>query len=156
MTASRRTELGDFLRSRREKLRPQAVGLSLQKARRTPGLRREEVAERAGISVDWYTRLEQGRTVTPSASTLEALAQALSLSDVEGAHLRALAHGQPPRTFRREAVPQPLSHLLNGLPQPAYLTGQRWDVLAWNAAAEALFGFGPLRRGQSATSCCTC
>jgi transcriptional regulator with XRE-family HTH domain len=73
----KQSELGDFLRSRREKLTPKAVGLPSGRRRRTPGLRREEVAELAGIGVDWYIRLEQGRTVSPSAATVAALACAL-------------------------------------------------------------------------------
>ena len=72
-----RSELGDFLRSRRERLSPKAVGLAAGRRRRTPGLRREEVAELAGIGVDWYVRLEQGRTVNPSVTTVDALALSL-------------------------------------------------------------------------------
>ena len=71
-----RNELGDFLRSRRERLTPRAAGLPTGRRRRTPGLRREEVAELAGIGVDWYVRLEQGRSVSPSAATIDALARA--------------------------------------------------------------------------------
>src|ERR1044072_8032912 len=89
-TNSRQSELGDFLRSRRQKLTPKAVGLPIGRRRRTPGLRREEVAELAGIGVDWYIRLEQGRTVSPSAATIDALARALRLSKAEHKHLRAL------------------------------------------------------------------
>src|SRR5207253_2843643 len=86
----RQSELGDFLRSRREKLMPKAVALPSGRRRRTPGLRREEVAELAGIGVDWYIRLEQGRTVSPSAATIDALARALRLGKAEHKHLRAL------------------------------------------------------------------
>src|SRR5215211_8157106 len=89
-TNSRQSELGDFLRSRRQKLTPKAVGLPIGRRRRTPGLRREEVAELAGIGVDWYIRLEQGRSVSPSVTTVDALARALRLTKVEHAHLRAL------------------------------------------------------------------
>src|SRR5438876_3617037 len=85
-----RNELGDFLRSRREKLTPRAAGLPIGRRRRTPGLRREEVAELAGIGVDWYIRLEQGRSVSPSVTTIDALARALRLGKAEHAHLRAL------------------------------------------------------------------
>src|SRR6201992_984068 len=81
-------ELGDFLRSRRERLTPKAVGLSGGQRRRTAGLRREEVAELAGIGVDWYVRLEQGRSVTPSVTTVDALARALRLNKTEHSHLR--------------------------------------------------------------------
>src|SRR3978361_162784 len=97
----RHSELGDFLRSRREKLTPKAVGLPGGRRRRTPGLRREEVAERAGIGVDWYIRLEQGRTVSPSVTTLDALARALRLSKAEHNHLRALARDADRRPFSR-------------------------------------------------------
>ena len=91
MADPRRSEFGDFLRSRREKLTPKAVGLPPGRRRRTAGLRREEVAELAGIGVDWYIRLEQGRTVSPSVTTIDALARALRLSKAEHAHLRALS-----------------------------------------------------------------
>jgi transcriptional regulator with XRE-family HTH domain len=131
--------LGDFLRSRREKLPPEAVGLGGGRRRRTPGLRREEVAELAGISVDWYTRLEQGRAVSPSSSTIDALARALGLSKTDHAHLRALARDAHRRAFSREKVPDALRHLVESLDRPAYIIGQRWDVLAWNAAAVDIF-----------------
>src|SRR6266487_6263679 len=104
-TNSRQSELGDFLRSRRQKLTPKAVGLPVGRRRRTPGLRREEVAELAGIGVDWYIRLEQGRSVSPSAATIDALARALRLGKAEHAHLRALASGTKRRAFTREIVP---------------------------------------------------
>ncbi len=130
-----RSELGDFLRSRREKLSPQGVGLSSGRRRRTPGLRREEVAELAGIGVDWYIRLEQGRAVTPSVTTVDALAGALRLGKVEHAHLRALARNHDRGAFTRETVPDAIRRLVESLDQPAYVTGRRWDVLAWNAAA---------------------
>ena len=145
MPASRHSELGDFLRSRREKLNPEHLGVSPQRKRRTPGLRREEVAELAGISADWYTRLEQGRTVQPSISTLDALARALRLSKTEQRHLRALALGPRQRAFVRENVPDSLRRMVESLNSPAYLTGPRWDVLAWNAAAcDILTDFGSL------------
>jgi transcriptional regulator with XRE-family HTH domain len=80
MTTARQSELGDFLRSRRQKLTPKLVGIAIGRRRRTPGLRREEVAELAGIGVDWYIRLEQGRSVSPSTTTIDALARALQLS----------------------------------------------------------------------------
>ncbi|MEU1985595.1 helix-turn-helix transcriptional regulator [Nocardia sp. NPDC019395] len=131
--------LGDFLRSRRERLTPEAVGLPVRSRRRTPGLRREEVAELAGIGVDWYIRLEQGRAVTPSASTVDALAGALHLDDTEREHLRALAGGPARADFVRERVPSGLRRLVESLEHPAYITGRRWDVLAWNAAAVELF-----------------
>jgi len=139
-----RNELGDFLRSRRDRLTPKAVGLPLGRRRRTPGLRREEVAELAGIGVDWYIRLEQGRSVSPSVATVDALARALRLSKIEHAHLKALTRVAARRAFVREIVPDALSRLVEGLSQPAYITGRRWDVLVWNKAAEEIFAFGQL------------
>ena len=103
------------------------------------GLRREEVAERAGIGIDWYIRLEQGRTVRPPQSTIDALARALQLNKTEHVHLRALARAPKRMPFQRETAPQPLRHLIESLNLPAYVTGRRWDVLAWNAAAQDVF-----------------
>jgi transcriptional regulator with XRE-family HTH domain len=134
------SELGDFLRSRREKLSPSALGLAKRRRRRTPGLRREEVAELAGIGVDWYIRLEQGRAARPSVTTVDSLARALRLSKEERAHLRALAERRDRRPFARETAPEPMRRLIESLNQPAYITGRRWDVLAWNAAAAEIFG----------------
>ncbi|SHK20028.1 transcriptional regulator, XRE family [Bradyrhizobium lablabi] len=146
MADPRRSEFGDFLRSRREKLTPKAVGLPIVgRRRRTAGLRREEVAELAGIGVDWYIRLEQGRTVSPSVTTIDALARALRLSKAEHGHLRALARDADRRAFARESVPEPLRRLVEGLNQPAYITGRRWDILVWNKAADDIFAFGRLR-----------
>ena len=144
MADPRRSEFGDFLRSRREKLSPKAVGLPTGRRRRTAGLRREEVAELAGIGVDWYIRLEQGRTVSPSVTTIDALARALRLGKAEHAHLRALASDVDRRAFSRENVPDAIRRLVDNLNQPAYITGRRWDVLAWNAAAEEIFAFSRL------------
>ena len=140
----RQSELGDFLRSRREKLTPKAVGLPIGRRRRTPGLRREEVAELAGIGVDWYIRLEQGRTVSPSAATIDALARALRLSKAEHRHLRALTQSRDRRAFVPETVPPAVRRTIDGLNLPAYVTGRRWDILAWNAAADDIFSFSRL------------
>ncbi|MET4067650.1 transcriptional regulator with XRE-family HTH domain [Bradyrhizobium sp. S3.2.6] len=144
MADPRRVEFGDFLRSRREKLSPKTVGLPAGTRRRTAGLRREEVAQLAGIGVDWYIRLEQGRTVSPSVTTVDALARALRLSKTEHAHLKDLARDGARGAFTREIVPPPILRLVESLPHPAYITGRRWDVLAWNAAAEEIFAFGRL------------
>jgi transcriptional regulator with XRE-family HTH domain len=138
------SELGDFLRSRREKLSPKAMGLASARRRRTPGLRREEVAELAGIGVDWYIRLEQGRTVSPSASTIDALARALRLSKAEHSHLRALTRNAGRRAFSPESVPGTIRRMIDQLDQPAYVTGRRWDILAWNKAANDIFAFDRL------------
>jgi len=130
MADARRIEFGDFLRSRREKLSPKTVGLAAGRRRRTSGLRREEVAELAGIGVDWYVRLEQGRTVNPSITTVDALAR-----DADR------------RAFAIESVPDAIRRVVEGLNSPAYITGRRWDLLVWNAAAEETFGFS--RFGES-------
>src|SRR5512147_88135 len=118
MADPRRSEFGDFLRSRREKLTPKAVGLPAGRRRRTAGLRREEVAQLAGIGVDWYIRLEQGRTVSPSVTTIDALARALRLSKTEHAHLRALARDGTRAAFAREIVPPPIRRMIESLRQP--------------------------------------
>lgn len=144
MADPRRVEFGDFLRSRREKLSPKTVGLPVGQRRRTAGLRREEVAQLAGIGVDWYIRLEQGRTVSPSVTTVDALARALRLSKTEHAHLKDLARDGTRGAFTREVVPPAILRLVESLPHPAYITGRRWDVLAWNEAAEEIFAFGRL------------
>ena len=141
MTETQSKELGHFLRSRREKLTPKAVGLAGGQRRRTAGLRREEVAELAGIGVDWYVRLEQGRSVRPSAATIDALARALRLNRAEQAHLKALTRTVANGAFERETVPDAVRRIVEGLNQPAYLTGRRWDVLAWNAGAAEIFAF---------------
>ena len=135
-----RSGLADFLRSRRGRLTREAVGLAGGRRRRTPGLRREEVAELAGIGVDWYVRLEQGRPVSPSSATVDALARALRLDKAEHAHLRTLALAPRRTAFVRETLPETLARVVESLDQPAYVTGRRWDVLAWNAAASTLFG----------------
>src|SRR5580658_3746362 len=142
-TAARRRQFGEFLRSRRERLTPSAVGLPDGFRRRTPGLRREEVALLARVGATWYTWLEQGRDVRPSAEVLTALADALRLDAAERRHLFVLNDRPPPerRPTGPEQVEQPLLRMLDSLTsQPAYVLGRRWDVLAWNRAAESLFG----------------
>lgn len=136
------TTLGEFLRSRRARLRPEDVGLKpLPTRRRVPGLRREEIAQLAGVSVDYYVRLEQGRGIHVSDAVLEAVANALRLADDERAHLRNLA--RPSRTARRSGPPQrvrpQLRQLLDAMTDvPAFVVGRRTDVLAWNALGAAL------------------
>jgi len=136
--------LADFLRSRRQGLDPTALGISSTRRRRTPGLRREEVAERAGISCEWYVKLEQGRDVSASQATIAALARALVLDVGETAHLRKLASKGMAPSFERETVPDTVSAIVHGLAEPAYVTGERWDVLCWNAAADRIFGFSAM------------
>jgi len=135
--------LGNFLRARRERLDPGTSGTARGR-RRTPGLRREEVAETAGISTEWYIKLEQGRAVAPSPTTIDALARALGLNAVEHAHLRRLADVKSQPAFFREKVPSTIERFVDSLPHPAYITGRRWDILAWNDAAARLFEFGEM------------
>ncbi|HWO66977.1 MAG TPA: helix-turn-helix transcriptional regulator [Umezawaea sp.] len=135
--------LGEFLRSRRTRLTPKEVGLPDGRRRRTPGLRREEVAELADIGVDWYVRLEQGRAVSPSPATIDALARALLLDDTERAHLEALARNGKRGPFERETVPEATRRVVEAMAEPAYVTGRRWDLLVCNAAAVGLFGEKP-------------
>jgi transcriptional regulator with XRE-family HTH domain len=140
---ARRRELAAFLRSRRASLTPKDVGLPEGFRRRTPGLRREELAMLAGVGTTWYTWLEQGRDVRPSAQVLAALADALRLDDAERQHLFTLNNRQSPlpSSTAPECVEEPLKRMLANLTlQPAYVLGRRWDVLAWNRAAEILFG----------------
>ncbi|TDD50588.1 helix-turn-helix domain-containing protein [Saccharopolyspora elongata] len=135
-------ELGAFLRSRRARLKPEDVGLvSYGVRRRVPGLRREELAQLAGVSVAYYTRLEQGQSRNASAEVLDAIARALRLDDTEQAHLRDLA--RPVRAKRRtprpESVRPRLRHLLDSMDAvPALVIGRRNDVLAWNRLGHAL------------------
>ena len=131
---------GDSRRARRTRLNRDGGGEATRRRRRTPGLKREEVAQRAGISAEWYVKLEQGRAVSPSVETVEALGRALRLDPTELAHLRSLARAGGRQPLRREDAPDALRRLVASLPEPAYLTGQRWDVLAWNDAAATLFG----------------
>jgi transcriptional regulator with XRE-family HTH domain len=137
-----RTELGRTLRTWRERLRPADLGLPAGTRRRTPGLRREEVAQVAGISVDYLTRLEQGRGPHPSDAVLGALARALRLSTDERDHLFALGGVRPPAPGTISAEPRPsLLRLMDRLTDlPALLLNARLDVLAWNAMAAALLG----------------
>src|SRR4051794_26840161 len=133
-------ELGSLLRSRRERLTPDEVGLPRGTRRRTRGLRREEVARLAAISPTYYTFLEQGRDVHPSVQVLDALAGALRLSAAERAHLHVLARRDPPAPPAPAAVSPALGALVARLdPHPAYVTGPRFDVLAWNGAVRLLW-----------------
>jgi transcriptional regulator with XRE-family HTH domain len=132
--------LGAYLKNRRTKIDPAAFGLSSAR-RRTPGLRREEVAQRAHISPTWYTCLEQGRGGAPSADVLDRLAQALILTDTEREHLFLLGLGRPPeaRYQRSPGVTPRLQRVLDTLdPSPALIRTATWDVVAWNRAATVL------------------
>jgi transcriptional regulator with XRE-family HTH domain len=134
------TLLGTYLKDRRAKLDPAAFGFT-PKRRRTPGLRREEVAQRAHISPTWYTWLEQGRGGAPSADVLERIARALMLTDVEREHLFLIGLGRAPdvRYRRSEGVTPRLQRVLDALePCPALIRTAIWDVIAWNRAATVM------------------
>ncbi|MDJ1133893.1 helix-turn-helix transcriptional regulator [Streptomyces iconiensis] len=141
-------ELAAFLRTRRERLDPRDFGLpSRRQARRTPGLRREEVAELAGVSIDYVVRLEQGRGLRPSADVVEALAQALRLAPDERVYLFNLARQRPRNTDKAAATAAPpLARLVADLsPLPAMLMNHRYDILAWNSEmARLLMDFDTL------------
>jgi transcriptional regulator with XRE-family HTH domain len=134
------TLLGAYLKDRRAKLDPAAFGFPPER-RRTPGLRREEVAQRANISPTWYTWLEQGRGGAPSADVLDRIARALMLTDVEREHLFLLGLGRPPEVRYRkdEGVTPRLQRVLDALePSPALIRTAIWDVVAWNRAATVM------------------
>lgn len=136
-----RTELADFLRARRDSVTPEQVGLPLGNTpRRTPGLRREEVAMLAGVSITWYTWLEQGRRINASPDVLTAIGRALQLDEAGHEHLLALAHpSSTPIEAPREA-PTALVRLIDSMePAPAAVLGPRWEFLAWNPAQARLY-----------------
>lgn len=144
-------EIGDFLRSRRARISPEDVGLNSYGRRRVPGLRREEVAQLAGVSVDYYIRLEQGRGPSVSDAVLDAIARVLRLDETEHAHLRTVA-----RPKARKASAPSVRRVRPGLRllldlfdrAPAFVLGRRMDVLAWNALGDALGGFSGLPAGE--------
>ncbi|MEU9318541.1 helix-turn-helix transcriptional regulator [Streptomyces sp. NPDC048295] len=137
-------DLGDFLRSRRARIQPEEVGLQAYGRRRVPGLRREEVAQLAGVSVDYYIRLEQGRGPSVSDTVLDAIARVLRLDETEHTYLRTVA-----RPRARASAPAGAQRVRPGLrllldsltAAPAFVLGRRMDVLAWNALGDALVGF---------------
>src|SRR5919197_4859670 len=139
--------LGLYLKDRRSRLDPAAFGFPPER-RRTPGLRREEVAQRANISPTWYTWLEQGRGGAPSADVLDRIARALMLTDVEREHLFLLGLGRPPqvRYQAAEGVTPRLQRVLDRLElSPAYVKTSTWDIIAWNhAASVVLADYGAL------------
>ncbi|WP_199635297.1 helix-turn-helix transcriptional regulator [Serratia sp. PAMC26656] len=140
-----RQDLADFLRQKREKLSPQAVGLPSGNRRRTPGLRREEVAALAGVGLTWYTWLEQGREINASVDFLENLARVLKLDATARYHLFLLAHQRPPVPVGHQwcQVSPLVRRLLDDLQlRPAYVMNLSWDIIAWNPAAERLFAIG--------------
>lgn len=159
MTAPRtltrtREDLAEFLRKHREKIAPEEMGLPRGRRRRTPGLRREEVAALAGVGLTWYTWLEQGRDISVSATFLDNLSKALKLDAAERRHLFLLTHQRLPSELGKTwcSVPPLVQTLMDDLPtRPAYILNLRWDVLAWNGAADKLFNFSyyaPERRNM--------
>ena len=139
--ATRRRELGVFLRSRRERITPHSLGLPVAARRRAPGLLREEVAQLAGIGVTWYTWLEQGRNIRASAQVLEAVARTLRLDRDERAHLFALAGAPASPTVGDYAVDEPTRRVLDAvLPLPACVQNAKYDLLAYNPAYARLIG----------------
>jgi len=142
----RRAELAAFLRSRRERISPEQAGLAPGTRRRTPGLRREEVAQLAGVGVTWYTWLEQGRPIKASAQVLTAVARTLLLDPAEREHLFRLADIPDAAGAAGtggagcEQVPPEVQQILDALvPLPASVLNERFDLLAWNAAYEVLW-----------------
>lgn len=146
----RRAELADFLKTRRARLRPEQFGLPIVGRRRTPGLRRDEVAQLAGVGVSWYTWLEQGRDITVSDQVLESLASVLQLDTEERGHLFFLARGMVPVADGNYQADSPLTSghqaVLDALgTSPAYLMDQFFNVIAWNESACRVFGDFALR-----------
>ena len=143
--------LGAYLRNRRTKLDPASLGIAAGR-RRTAGLRREEVAQRANISATWYTWLEQGRGGSPSADVLDRIARALMLTEIEREHLFLVGLGRPPEIRYRgsDAITPRLQRLLDALAcSPAIIRTATWDVVAWNrAAASVLTDYGSLPSNQ--------
>lgn len=139
---TRRAELSKFLKARRARLSPATVGLQSGPRRRTPGLRREEVAERAGVGLTWYTWLEQGRDIRVSPQVLAAVARALQLTPAERAHLFRLAGHAPPVAEVATSISPRLRRILDlWEPFPAHVSGRRRDVLAWNRVSDAIHGW---------------
>jgi transcriptional regulator with XRE-family HTH domain len=137
-----RHALAAFVADLRARTRPEDAGLAAGTRRRTPGLRREEVAQLAGVGLTWYTWFEQGRDIQVSADFIERLCRAFRLNGTERAHLFALAqHRPPPHLPVPDAEVSPaVRAMLASLPNPAYVKTSRWDVVAWNEAAADLFG----------------
>jgi transcriptional regulator with XRE-family HTH domain len=137
----RRAELGDFLKARRARLRPADFGMPAGSRRRTPGLRREEVALLAGVGVTWYTWLEQGREINASMQVLDAVARTLRLNQADREHLYRLAEAMPVHVeCERSVVPEEIREIVQSLdPLPASVINTRFDVLYSNSASEELF-----------------
>jgi transcriptional regulator with XRE-family HTH domain len=146
MPVTNDNQLGTYLKDRRSKLDPAALGFPMTR-RRTPGLRREEVAQRANVSATWYTWLEQGRGGSASADVLDRIARALMLTNVEREHLFLIALRHPPevRYQAKEGVSPRIQRVLDALEfSPAFVKTVTWDLVAWNRAAAAVFGYDAL------------
>lgn len=145
-----RGELTEFLLHHRHKLTPADVGLPTTGRRRTPGLRREEVATLAGVGLTWYTWFEQGRDITVSERFLLSVSKALRLDDAECCHLFLLAHRRPPpvEAYQWQSIPARIQLLMDELDRPAYVINLRWDVIAWNTTANRLFELATLEQGE--------
>lgn len=148
-----RAELSEFLKSRRARVSPESAGLPSGRRRRTPGLRREEVADLAGVGLTWYTWLEQGRDIRVSPDVLSGIARALRLEPAERAHLFRLAGHAPPASESAGDIISPrLRRMLDAWdPYPAHITGRRRDVVAWNRASEAINSWSQLPDGRRNT-----
>lgn len=145
LSDDRRREIATFLRNRRARLQPEQVGLPRGTRRRTPGLRREEVAALADVSTEWYTWLEQARDVRPSADTLRRIGAALRLEPAESQHLLVLcgygAEAQENGSGEETALSPQLQQLMDQLGHcPAWVHGERWDIVGWNRAATVIHG----------------
>jgi transcriptional regulator with XRE-family HTH domain len=145
LSDERRREIADFLKTRRMRRQPEELGLPRGRRRRTPGLRREEVATAAGVSAEWYTWLEQAREVRPSAEVLTRISAALRLEPNETRHLLTLGGYAVPvsgaESVRPVSVSLRLQRLIDQMEYgPAWVFGERWDVLAWNRAASVIHG----------------
>jgi transcriptional regulator with XRE-family HTH domain len=141
-TTARRTELAAFLRSRRERISPEDVGLPVGTRRRTAGLRREELAQLAGVGVTWYTWLEQGRPINASVQVLDAIARTLSLDAIERGHLFRLADvpgAAGPADCVECPLPPEVQRILDAIPYPASVATERFDLLAWNKLYASVF-----------------
>jgi transcriptional regulator with XRE-family HTH domain len=151
MSAANDNLLGTYLKDRRAKLDPTSFGLPLAR-RRTPGLRREEIAQRANVSATWYTWLEQGRGGAPSADVLDRISRAMMMTDAEREHLFLLGLGRPPevRYHAPEGITPRLQRLLDTLEaSPAFIRTATWDVIAWNKAATVvLTDYSTLPEGE--------
>ena len=149
INSRRYLELADFLKTRRARILPSQAGLSSGTRRRTPGLRREEVAHLAGIGLTWYTWLEQGRPIQVSAQVIESISKVLLLDYQERLHFYTLANQPPPAELPpfQETINPVLQRVLENLVLcPSYIMDARWNVLAWNQAASLVFGFSSMMK----------